>query len=159
MTNQNTFRYEIRPMISSRLLIVSVIAALFTSCAAVFVAPYDETTDRLLTDLSVQTETAIAKADAGKLSEEDRSKFYDEALGTVRTMKQRSSLYAKNEDEIKALTQLEQRFVDLRAHGSSPRSSLATGLRATILAVQQIQVAKKRSSVFSAGLKKSGSTE
>jgi len=146
-------------MICSRPFIAGVIAALFTSCAAVFVAPYDETTDRLLTDLSVKTETAIAKADSGKLSEEDRAKFYDEALGTVRTMKRRSSLYAKNEDEIKALTQLEQRYVDLREHGSSPRSSLATGLRSTILSVQQIQIAKKRSSVFSAGLKKSGSTE
>ena len=108
----------------------------------------------MLTDLSVKTETAIARADAGKLSEDDRAKFYDEALGTVRTMNRRSSLFAKNEDEIKALTQLEQRFVDLREHGSSPRSSLATGLRATILAIEQIQVAKKRSSVFSAGPKK-----
>ena len=144
-------------MICPRLLTASVgAAALITSCAAAFVAPYDETTDRLLTDLSVKTETAIAKADGGKLSEEDRAKFYDEALGIVRTMKRRSSLFAKNEDEIKAVTQLEQRFVDLREHGSSPRSSLATGLRATILAVQQIQIAKKRSSVFSARLKKSG---
>ena len=141
-------------MIYSRLLTASVGAAFITSCAAAFVARYDETTDRLLTDLSVKTETAIARADAGKLSEDDRAKFYDEALGTVRTMNRRSSLFAKNEDEIKALTQLEQRFVDLREHGSSPRSSLATGLRATILAIEQIQVAKKRSSVFSAGPKK-----
>ena len=110
-------------MICSRLLTASILAALITSCAAVFVSPYDETTDRLITDLSVKTETAIAKADAGKLSEEDRAKFYDEALGTVRTMKRRSSLFAKNDDEIKALTQLEQRFVDIREHGSSPRGS------------------------------------
>jgi len=156
LPNENTSHFRIPPMIYSRLLTASVGAAFITSCAAAFVAPYDETTDRLLTDLSVKTETAIAKADAGKLSEEDRAKFYDEALGTVRTMKRRSSLFAKNEDEIKAVTQLEQRFVDLREHGSSPRSSLATGLRATILAVEQIQIAKKRSSVFSARLKKSG---
>jgi hypothetical protein len=159
LPNENTSHFRIPPMIYSRLLTASVVAALITSCAAAFVAPYDETTDRLLTDLSVKTETAIARADSGKLSEDDRAKFYDEALGTVRTMKRRSSLFAKNEDEIKALTRLEQRLVDLREHGSSPRSSLATGLRATILAVEQIQVAKKRSSVFSAGLKKSGSTE
>lgn len=137
----------------------AALTALVTSCAAVFVASYDETTDRLLTDLSVKTETAIARADAGRLSEEERSKFYDEALGTVRTMKERSSLFAKNEDEVNALTQLEQRFQDLREHGASPRSSLTTGLRATILTVQQVQVAKKRSSVFSAGLKKSSSAQ
>jgi hypothetical protein len=144
---------------SLRLFVAAVLTGLVTSCAAVFVASYDETTDRLLTDLSVKTETAIARADAGRLSEEERSKFYDEALGTVRTMKERSSLFAKNEDEVNALTQLEQRFQDLREHGASPRSSLTTGLRATLLAVQQIQVAKKRSSVFSAGLKKSSSAQ
>ena len=124
-----------------------------------FVAPYDETTDHLLTDLSVKTETAIARADSGKLSEEERTKFFDEAVGTVRTMKARSSLFPKNQEEITALAQLEQRYQDLREHGSSPRSSLTTGLRATILAIQQIQVAKKRSSIFSAGLKKSNSTQ
>src|SRR5207249_240850 len=136
----------IPPMIYSRLLTASVGAAFITSCAAAFVAPYDETTDRLLTDLSVKTETAIARADAGKLSEDDRAKFYDEALGTVRTMNRRSSLFAKNEDEIKALTQLEQRFVDLREHGSSPRSSLATGLRATILAIENRKSTRLNSS-------------
>ena len=34
-------------------------------CAVNFVAAYDETTDRLLTDLSLKTETAVVRADAG----------------------------------------------------------------------------------------------
>src|SRR5437879_11953732 len=110
-------------MIYSKLLTASVVAAFITSCAAAFVAPYDETTDRLLTDLSVKTETAIAKADGGKLSEEDRAKCYDEALGTVRTMKRRSSPSAKNEDETTAVTQREPRFVELREHERPPPSS------------------------------------
>jgi hypothetical protein len=38
------------------------LAVLITSCSVAFVAPYDETTDRLLTDLCVKTETAIALA-------------------------------------------------------------------------------------------------
>ena len=129
-----------------------------SSCSAMFVAPYDETTDRLLTDLSVKTETAVVQADSDQLSTQDREKFFAEAIGTVRTMKARSSLFAKNEDEIAALTQLEQRYQDLRNHHASPRSSLATGLRATLLDVEQIQIAKKRSSIFSAGLKKTSST-
>lgn len=123
-------------------------------CSSVLVAPYDETTDRLLTELSVKTETAVVQADADNLSAADREKFYNEAIGAVRTMKARASLFLKNQDEVDALTQLEQRYQDLRQHNASPRSSLTTGLRATLLDVQQIEIAKKRSSVFSAGLKK-----
>jgi hypothetical protein len=41
---------------------------LLAGCSTMFVAPYDETTDHLLTDLSVKTKTAIACADAGQLS-------------------------------------------------------------------------------------------
>jgi hypothetical protein len=137
--------------------IAALISILLCSCAAVFVAPYDETTDRLLTDLSVKTETAIVQADAGTLTNGERSKFYDEALGTVRTMKQRSSLFANNENEIHALGELEKRYQDLRQHGGQPRTSLTTGLRATLLDLQQIQVAKKRSNVFTTGLTKSSS--
>ncbi len=127
-------------------------------CAAVFIAPYDETTDRLLTDLSVQTETAIVRADADQLSRQDREEFFDSAIGAVRTMRARSSLYAKNTEEITALGELEQRYLDLKTHGGPPRTSLATGLRATLLDLQQIQIAKKRSSIFSAGLQKSSAT-
>jgi hypothetical protein len=132
---------------------------LFAGCSAMFIAPYDETTDHLVTDLSVKTETAVAQADAGQLSASDREKFFDEAIGTVRTMKARSSLFEKNQNEVSALTQLEQRYQDLRQHGGPPRSSLAIGLRATLLDLQQIQIAKKRSSVFSAGLKKTNSSQ
>lgn len=124
-------------------------------CAAVFVAPYDETTDRLLTELSVKTETAIVRADAAQLSANERDKFFEESLGAIRTMKARSGLFAKNEDEIAALGQLEERYEALKKRGSPPRSSFATSLRVTLLDLQQIQIAKKRSSVFSAGLKKS----
>lgn len=129
-----------------------------SSCSVLFVAPYDETTDRLLTELSVKTETAIASADADQLSPAERGKFFDEAIGMVRTMKARSSLFVKNEEEIAALAALEKCYQNLRQHNASPRSSLATGLRLTLLDLQQIQVAKKRSSIFGAGLKKTSST-
>jgi hypothetical protein len=102
----------------------------------------------------VKTETAIIRADAGQLSLEERERFFDESLGAVRTLKARSALFAKNEDEVAALGQLEERYEALRKRGSAPRSSLATGLRVTLLDLQQIQIAKRRSSVFSAGLKK-----
>jgi hypothetical protein len=121
----------------------------------VLVAPYDETTDRLVTDLSVKTETVIARADAGQLPEKDREGFYDDALGTIRTLKARSSLFAKNQDEQEALVDLEARYEALRKYGRPPRASVATGLRLSLLAVQQIQIAKKRSNAFTTSLKKS----
>ena len=144
-----------RPLVAIAVLFC---AALISGCAATFVAAYDETTDRLLTDLSQKTETAVIRADAGELSAADQEKFFSESLGTVRALKARSALFAKNEDEIAALAQLEKRFEALQKHGGPPRSSLATGLRGTLLDLQQIQIAKKRSSIFSAGLKKSSST-
>src|ERR1700719_2456319 len=143
-------------LIKAKLPILFLAAVLFAGCT--LVAPYDETTDHLLTDLSVKTETAIAQADAGQLSTSDREKFFDEAIGAVRAMKARSSLFDKNQDEVKAFSELEQRYQDLRQHGGPPRSSLATGLRATLLDLQQIQIAKKRSSIFTSSLKKTNST-
>lgn len=140
---------------ATRLLAAFIALVLLAGCAAVFIAPYDETTDRLLTELSVKTETAIIRADAGLLSTEERQNFFEESLGAIRTMKARSALFAKNEDEITALGQLEEEYEALRKRGSPPRSSFALPLRVALRDVQQIQIAKKRSSVFSAGLKKS----
>jgi len=143
---------------AARFALLFLSLLLLAGCAVNFVAAYDETTDRLLTDLSLKTETAIVRADAGQLTAEDREKFYDESLGTVRAVKARSSLFAKNQDEITALGVLEQRYENLKKRGASPRSSLAGGLRGALLDLQQIQIAKKRSSIFSAGLKKTSSS-
>jgi hypothetical protein len=140
------------------LALVAYCALLLSGCSAVFVAPYDETTDRLLTDLAQKTETAVVQADAGQLSTEDRQKFYSESIGTVRTLKARAGLFAKNEDEIRALGVLEKHFERLQEHGGAPRTSLTTGLRGTLTDLQQIEIAKKRSSAFSSGLKKTSST-
>jgi hypothetical protein len=132
-------------------------ALLATSCAVTLVAPYDSTTDNQLSELSVKTETAIARADADQLSADDRTKFYQESIGSVRAMEARSSLYAKNEKEIDALKELEKAYTALRDRGVSPRTSLAGGVRSRLSSVQQIQIAKKRSSIFSAGLKSNSS--
>src|SRR5688572_4416815 len=87
------------PMSAARLLAAFVSLFFLAGCAAVFIAPYDETTDRLLTDLSVKTETAIIRADSGQLSAQEAEIFFGESLGAIRTMKARSGLFAKNEDE------------------------------------------------------------
>src|SRR5882757_685694 len=80
---------------AARFALLLLALLFFASCAVNFVAAYDETTDRLLIDLSLKTETAVVRADNGQLSAEDRDKFYDESLGTVRALKARSSLFAK----------------------------------------------------------------
>jgi hypothetical protein len=133
-------------------------AIFLSGCSAVFVAAYDETTDRLLTELSQKTETAVVRADAGQLSADEREKFYSESLGTVRTLKARAGLFQKNQDEITALGVLEQRFERLQQRNAAPLASITTGLRGTLTDLQQIEIAKKRSSIFSAGLKKTSSS-
>jgi hypothetical protein len=143
---------------AARFAVLFLSLLLLAGCAVNLVAAYDETTDRLITDLSLKAETAIIRADAGQLTAEDRDKFYDESLGTVRTLKARSSLFAKNQDELTALSVLEQRYDNLKKRGASPRSSLAGGVRGALRDLQQIQIAKKRSSIFSAGLKKTSSS-
>lgn len=143
---------------AARFALLFLSLVFLAGCAVNLVAAYDETTDRLITDLSLKTETAVIRADAGQLTAEDRDKFYDESLGTVRALKARSSLFAKNQDEITALGVLEQRYDNLKKRGASPRSSLAGGMRGALRDLQQIQIAKKRSSIFSAGLKKTSSS-
>jgi hypothetical protein len=148
---------EAVPLLAARFALLFLALIFLGGCAVNFVAAYDETTDRLLTDLSMKTETAILRADSGQLTSADRDQFYEESLGTVRALKARSALFAKNEDEVTALGVLEQRYDNLRKRGATPRSSLAGGLRGSLADLQQIQIAKKRSSIFSAGLKKSSS--
>ncbi len=91
-------------------LLAFVFGLLLAGCSVLFIAPYDATTDRLLTDLTVQTETVVVKADNDQLSVGEQEKFYAEAEGTVNTMKMRAGLYAKNEQEIAALDELGKRY-------------------------------------------------
>jgi hypothetical protein len=140
-------------------LLAFVFGLLLAGCSVLLIAPYDATTDRLLTDLTVLTETVVVKADNDQLSVGEQEKFYAEAEGTVNAMKMRAGLYAKNEQEIEALDELGKRYHALYEHHASPRTSLTTGLRATLLDVQQIEVAKKRSSVFSSSLNKTSTSQ
>jgi len=140
-------------------LLAFFFGVLLAGCSVLFVAPYDATTDRLLTDLTVRTETVVVQADNDQLSVADREKFYAEAEGTVSAMKMRAGLYAKNQQETAALDELAKRYRALAERHASPRTSVTTGLRATLLDVQQIQVAKKRSSVFSSSLNKTTTSQ
>ena len=91
-------------------LLAFVFGLLLAGCSVLLIAPYDATTDRLLTDLTVLTETVVVKADNDQLSVGEQEKFYAEAEGTVSAMKMRAGLYAKNELEIAALDELAKRY-------------------------------------------------
>jgi len=143
----------------SRTLLAFLFGLLLAGCSVLLIAPYDATTDRILTDLTVRTETVVVRADNDRLSVGEREKFYADAEGTVNAMKMRAGLYAKNEQEIAALDELANRYGALSERHASPRTSLTTGLRATLMDLQQIQVAKKRSSVFSGGLNKTNTSQ
>jgi hypothetical protein len=130
-----------------RSALLAFLTAFCLAACVSFVGPYDPTIDQLITDLTVRTETTVAAADAGQLSTADRDAFYNGALGTTRTLSIRAKLIPKNEDEAKALGDLEQRLLALQSRHLSPRTSLTTALRATLLDIQQIEVAKKRSTV------------
>ncbi len=122
-------------------------ACFFLAGCVVFEGSYDQTIDQMVTELNARTETAVAQADAGQLSAADREGFYNSAIGTVRVLITRASLIPKNVDETNALKQLEQRYSDLQSHHLSPRTSVSTGLRATLLSIQQIEISKKHSAV------------
>src|SRR5437763_11409725 len=70
-------------------LLAFLFGLLLAGCSVLFIAPYDATTDRLLTDLTVLTETVVVKADNDQLPVGEREKFYAEAEGTVNAMKMR----------------------------------------------------------------------
>jgi hypothetical protein len=81
--------------VRAKLAILLATCVSFTSYTAMLVVPYDATTDNLLTELSVKTETAIASAGDGQVSPRGREKFFDGSIGAVRTMKARSSFFAR----------------------------------------------------------------
>lgn len=131
---------------------------LYVGCT--FLAPYDEVTDQSVNALAIRTETALAQADAGQLSPAESQQFLLESIGAVRALKTRADLKAKNADEQGTLQELQEQYEALAVRGKPLRRSVATGLRATLLDLQQIQIAKKRSAASSTGRKtRASSTE
>ena len=129
-----------------------LVACIFASCSTI--APYDPIVDDRINEIATRTEMILAKADLGQLAMKDQQDFFSESIGTVRATKNRASLVSKNEEETQALDDLEARLQALAERDQPLRSSLATGLKATLLDLQQIQLAKKRSKRFSDKLRK-----
>lgn len=65
---KQSFRYypkrADRRLADVSLIAVAIVGAFVTSCAVVFVRPYDEITDKAINDLAIKTEQFLAKMEA-----------------------------------------------------------------------------------------------
>lgn len=131
---------------------------LLASCSVLFVSPYDEMTDRALTELVAKTETFLARYAAttdtttgkllksGKAYDDEAAKFYNEARGAAAGILLRSEQKEKNAEEIQQLKNLITRYDQLEAShrlGTITKNS-AAGLHRTLRALLQVQLTKKR---------------
>jgi hypothetical protein len=134
------------------LIAVAIVGAFVTSCAVVFVGPYDEITDKAINDLAIKTEQFLAKMEATSGDYESNRSFYRDAKASIRSIRLRAELYEKNEGELKELDLLDQNFDNLaKLHrlgsltgmtGSIARTQIEANFKSLI----QIELAKKRSS-------------
>jgi hypothetical protein len=134
-----------------------LIIALLTlsSCAVMLVGPYDEVTDKAVTDLESKTELFFAKLANTHGRYEDNKSFYNETKASLSAIKLRAELYPKNGGELKAIDLLTDNFKNLEelnqvgpltpAVASPAHSSIQTNFQSLL----QIELAKKRSSGIS----------
>lgn len=126
---------------------LGLLALLFSSCAVMFVAPYDEFTDRALYDLHLKTSAFVARASATGASYAESAGFYQEAIATVNAIRSRAEMQPRNENETNLLNQLEDQYKRLAAkHRLGPlQPSLAGSLEFSFRKLTRAQLAKKRS--------------
>lgn len=132
---------------------LGLLALLFSSCAVMFVAPYDEFTDRALYDLHLKTSAFIARASATKASYAESAGFYQESIATVNAIRSRAEMQPKNENETNLLKQLADQYERLATkHRLGPlQPSLAGSLEFSFRKLTRAQLAKKRSLKSGAG--------
>jgi hypothetical protein len=132
----------------------AIFSLLISSCAVVLVGPYDEITDKAITDLETKTEQFFMKAESIGVSYEDTKSFVSEAKGSLRAIRLRSELYGadKNKGELTDIDLLDQNFdnlMELRKTGSLSNTAwkaARTSIEINFQALLQIELAKKRSS-------------
>jgi hypothetical protein len=136
--------------------LAAVAALLLAGCAVLFVSPYDETTDRAVSDLVAKTETFLGRYaatvdESGKLArpgrayDDEAAKFYNEARGAAAAILLRSEQKDKNDEEIAILRDLSTRYDQLEASHRLGRitKTSAAGLHRTLRALVQVQLTKK----------------
>ena len=135
------------PFTNPRSSCLGLLALLYSSCSVMFVAPYDEFTDHALYDLHLKTSTFVARASATGATYAESASFYQEAIATGRTIRSRTEMQVRNENETHLLLQLEDQYKRLaEKHRRGPlQPSLAGSLELTFRELTRAQLAKKRS--------------
>jgi len=129
---------------------------LLAGCSVLFVSPYDEMTDRAVSELVTKTETFLGRyaattnemgklVKAGRPYDDEAAKFYNEARGATAAILLRSEQKDKNNEEIQILKDLSQRYDALEASHRLGRitTSSAAALHRTERALLQVQLTKK----------------
>jgi hypothetical protein len=140
----------------AKLWFLALLPLLLAGCSVLFVSPYDEMTDRAVSELVTKTETFLGRYSAttndmgrlikaGRSYDDEAARFYNEARGSVAAILLRSEQKEKNTEEIKILGDLSGQYDRLEAShrlGTITKSS-AFGLRTTLRALLQVQLTKK----------------
>ena len=134
----------------------AILSLLISSCAVVFVGPYDEVTDKAITDLETKAEHFFAKQ-SKTVSYEDTKSFVQEAQGSINAIRLRAEVYGKdkNSGELRELDLLSQNLNNLldlaKTNPSQDTWKTARSLvEINFQSLIQIELAKKRSSGVSA---------
>jgi hypothetical protein len=149
-------RSPLTPLAQPQFYLFTLLALLMAGCSVLFVSPYDEMTDRAISDLVVKTETFLGRysattndlgrlVKAGRAFDDEAAKFYNEARGATAAIRLRSEQKDKNEEEIKMLRDLSSQYDRLEAShrlGTITKQS-AKGLHTTLRSLLQVQLTKK----------------
>jgi hypothetical protein len=139
---------------AAQLAVMTTAAALLTSCAVMWVGPYDEVTDKAIMDLQTKTEQFFAKAESTGANYESSKTFYQDAKASTRSIRLRAELYGKekNKGELDDIDRLEENLDNLvKLHQAGPLTGKAGAiaraqLEANFQSLLQIELAKKHSS-------------
>ncbi len=103
-----------RANLSAGQCLVALLILLFQAgCSVLFVAPYDSVVDQSINDLHVRTIVFLDRmARTGGSFAENRS-FYDEAHGTIATIRSRAAMLPKNEGTLNNLKELDDNITRL----------------------------------------------
>jgi hypothetical protein len=147
---------QTKRIIYNRLVGIAVISVLVASCAVVLVGPYDEVTDKAITDLAMKTEQFFVRMESNGGSYESNRSFYQDAKASIRAIRLRAELYEKNQGELTELDLLAANLDNLaKLHRLGPltgnvASIARTQIETNFKSLMQIELAKKRSSGVSA---------
>lgn len=152
------------PFRPAKMLAIGCTCALL-GCAVSFIGPYDEVTDRAITDLQNRTELFLNRVEVADNGYEANQTFYREMKASLATIRLREEIYARKlqdgsadpaDPTLKEIRLLQENFENLERlqkagslsglPGRTAHQLIETNFRSLL----QLELAKKRSSGVSA---------